>query len=317
MRAITADTLVGDIKENDLLNKAFGFFAYPAYDGPDADSLTLKAYLAKSDSAFMAGDSAGAMNLALKQAETHRVFYRYDESRSGSYLLHFTPKENTRGPIFVIPGGGYSTVCGIYEGAEVGQAYADLGYDVYIVSYGVLEEARYPKVMDDLGNAIGFARKQFELGDDYRLVGFSASGHLAGLFCSEGVGYRNYSIPKPRCLVLGYPVITLEEGTHGGTRDNFLGEERKDDKAMQKAFSVDSNIGPSYPPTFLWRSADDPAVSGESNADRMDEALKRNHVPHVYHVYPGFGHGWAVGKGTSAEGWIKESALFMDAHSGR
>ncbi len=41
--------------------------------------------------------------------------------------------------------------------------------------------------------------------EDYALLGYSSGGHLAGLFGSEEYGYRNYGVPKPGALLLGYP----------------------------------------------------------------------------------------------------------------
>ena len=41
--------------------------------------------------------------------------------------------------------------------------------------------------------------------------GYSSGGQITGLFGTDAVGYRNYGLPKPGALLLGYPVNTFRE----------------------------------------------------------------------------------------------------------
>lgn len=36
-------------------------------------------------------------------------------------------------------------------------------------------------------------------------------------------------------------------------------------------------------------------------------------IPTEFHKYPGFGHGFGIGTGTAAEGWINEAAAFWES----
>ena len=42
------------------------------------------------------------------------------------------------------------------------------------------------------------------------------------------------------------------------------------------------------------------------------KALKAQHIPYEYHVYPGEGHGWGDGDGTSAKGWMTLALAFFE-----
>jgi histidinol phosphatase-like PHP family hydrolase len=40
-------------------------------------------------------------------------------------------------------------------------------------------------------------------------------------------------------------------------------------------------------------------------------------IPHCYRIFEGPAHGWGLGGGTAAEGWVEEAAAFWMEHSGR
>ena len=75
---------------------------------------------------------------------------------------------------------------------------------------------------------------------------FSAGAHLAGSFGIQNIGYGKYHLPKPGVMFLGYPVITMGEMAHAGSRENFLGKENGDDYAknwLERAVEFWENIG--------------------------------------------------------------------------
>ena len=41
--------------------------------------------------------------------------------------------------------------------------------------------------------------------ESYALIGYSSGGHLAGLFASDALGYKNYGLPKPGAVILRIP----------------------------------------------------------------------------------------------------------------
>ena len=48
--------------------------------------------------------------------------------------------------------------------------------------------------------------------------------------------------------------------------------------------------------------------------ERRVAALRRAGTDVVYHRYPGVGHGFGLGAGTSAEGWIADALRFWVKH---
>ena len=42
------------------------------------------------------------------------------------------------------------------------------------------------------------------------------------------------------------------------------------------------------------------------------EAMKKAGIDTEFHVYPGLGHGFGLGTGTSAEGWIEDAIAFWE-----
>lgn len=56
------------------------------------------------------------------------------------------------------------------------------------------------------------------------MMGFSAGGHLAASFDTESLGYAHYGLPATSTLILSYPVITMGEKTHGGSKNLLIGK---------------------------------------------------------------------------------------------
>ena len=71
-----------------------------------------------------------------------------------------------------------------------------MGYSAFVLYYHVKEQAKYPAPQEDVAS-----------------------------FGTEHMGYAKYELPKPGTLVLVYPVITMGEKTHEGSRKNHLGKD--------------------------------------------------------------------------------------------
>ena len=81
-----------------------------------------------------------------------------------------------------------------------------------------------------------------------------------------------------------------------------------------KKYSVHTNVDENYPETYLWQCRNDQCISFE-NSVIMDKALTENNVKHKYVVYDDTCHGFGVGKGTSAEGWIDDMLKFFNENN--
>lgn len=167
--------------------------------------------------------------------------------------------------------------------------------------------------MEDLARALGdILNRAEELNletDGYSIWGSSAGGHLAASFGTEAMGYAKYGLPKPGALVLCYPVVTMGEKTHLGSRNNLLGEAPEAD--MIALASVERQITPAYPPTFVWCGDADHIVDPE-NSRMLVKELEKDSIPHRFVEYPGVDHGVGLGKGLACESWFEEAVAFWE-----
>ncbi|MBP3673850.1 MAG: alpha/beta hydrolase [Oscillospiraceae bacterium] len=224
-------------------------------------------------------------------------------------------RDSKRHPVAIIcPGGGYRRVCSFLEGEPYAKKLNRMGYHAVIVYYRVKDLARFPAPQDDLARAVG---EVFENADRwnldtncYSIWGSSAGGHLAASFGTEAMGYAKYGLPKPGAVILTYPVVTMGEKTHPGSRNFLLGPAPSGD--LITLTSVEQQITPSYPPTFLWWGDADGTVDPD-NSRMLLSALERNGIPCVHREYHGVDHGIGIGKGFACYGWFEEAVAFWES----
>lgn len=234
----------------------------------------------------------------------------YDFHRPNRYALKpYLINDGKKHPFALIcPGGGYSAVCSFCEGRPFAEKLNRLGYHAFVVYYRVKDKARYPHPQEDLKRAIEeiFAHaEQWRIDTEgWSLWGSSAGGHLAASYCTE-----KWGTPGPSALVLVYPVITMGEYTHKGSRDNLIGDSA--DESLTEKLSVENHVGSDYPPTFVWYGTADDTVD-MINTKMLDMALDRASVPHRVEVYEGIGHGAGLAEGTAAESWFRHAVEFWE-----
>ena len=93
-----------------------------------------------------------------------------------------------RPAVIVVPGGGYGMVSK-REGEPVAHAFLAKGFQVFILTYRVGEEVRYPEQLCEIAAAVDYVKKhadEFSVNpQEVFAVGFSAGGHLVGNLCVE------------------------------------------------------------------------------------------------------------------------------------
>jgi acetyl esterase/lipase len=107
--------------------------------------------------------------------------------------------------------------------------------------------------------------------DRIGVMGFSAGGHVAASLGTkhdqkvyDPVDDADALSARPDFLALVYPVISMETGvTHGVSRKELIGAEPS--PAAIEAYSLDRQVRPDMPPTFLLHADDDPAVDPENS----------------------------------------------------
>jgi acetyl esterase/lipase len=136
-------------------------------------------------------------------------------------------------------------------------------------------------------------------------MGFSAGGHLAGsastLFDVDIPYIKSGSRMRPDFSILIYPVISMRDGlTHSGSKKALLGE--NPDPELVRLFSLENQVTPDTPPTFILHAGDDESVSVE-NTMYYAEALQKNKVPVKKIIVPHGGHGFGYRKESPAFNW--------------
>ena len=211
--------------------------------------------------------------------------------------------EKPTGAVMVIcPGGGYGGLAG-----HEGQGYADWlvaqGIDCFVLKYRLGSAGyRHPVMLGDVSRAIRTVRANaiaWKI-DPKRIgvMGSSAGGHLASTivvhFASgdlKGDAIDRVS-SRPDLAILCYPVITLGQFTHQGSKRNLLGADPSPE--LVNLLSNELQVKKNSPPCFLWHTWEDRAVPVE-NSLLFAAALRKKGVRVALHVYENGRHGIGLG----------------------
>ncbi len=217
--------------------------------------------------------------------------------------------------VLVCPGGGYARRAD-HEGEPVARWLNGLGLHAAVCHYRVAPW-RHPQPLHDAQRALRLVRHQAAAWgvDAGRLgvLGFSAGGHLACTVANGGDDGQVEAVDpierqscRVQALIACYPVISSGPAAHRGSFANLLGG--REDASL----SLEHSVRASNPPSFIWHSADDPAVPVE-NALLYAQALRAQGVSFALHIYPHARHGVGLAQdqhGTVA-GWTAEAAAWL------
>lgn len=215
----------------------------------------------------------------------------------------FIPKEKATGAsIIVFPGGGYSHLSEIKEGSAVAEWLNSLGITAFVLRYRLGMRYRAPAQLQDAARALRIVRaraKEWNLdANRIGILGFSAGGHLAATLGTHfDVGKSDANDPidrvsaRPDLMVLVYPVITMGEFTHTGSKKYLLGDNPSPD--LVRNYSNELWVTKDTPPTFLVHSVADPGVP-VANSLLFAEALRKAGVPFEMHLYEKGPHGFGL-----------------------
>jgi len=233
------------------------------------------------------------------------------------------PKDKATGAaVIVCPGGGYSHLAD-HEGRPVAEWLNKLGISAFVLKYRVGPRYHHPQPLQDAARAIRTVRaraSEWQL-DPNRIgiLGFSAGGHLASTIGTHfDAGKADAVDPiervssRPDLMILIYPVITMREFTHAGSKRMLLGEGAPGE--LVKLLSNDEQVTKETPPAFLIHTADDPGVPVE-NSLRFAAALRKARVPVEIHVYEHGPHGFGLGvKDPILATWPQRCAEWLKMH---
>lgn len=224
-----------------------------------------------------------------------------------SVFVHRPEKPN--GTVVVIcPGGGYGGLVMKPEGHGIAQWLNGHGVTGVVLQYR-LPKGRSMVPLLDARRAIQLVRtKAADWGCDpgkIGIAGFSAGGHLAA---TAATNFEKDS--RPDFALLVYPVITMGELSHGGSRKNLLGENPTPE--LVKAYSAETLVRDETPPVFLAHAVDDKLVP-IANSRLFRDAMAKHSAPCELLELPSGGHGLNGYKGSMWDAWQSASLKWMEA----
>lgn len=236
----------------------------------------------------------------------------------------FPSKEKATGAAIIIcPGGGYARLSDVKEGSDVAKWLNSLGITAFVLKYRLGMRYHQPAPLQDVSRAMRIVRlraKEWNL-DEKRLgiLGFSAGGHLASTLGTHFDSGKSDSLDaiermnsRPDLMILIYPVITMGEFTHQGSKKNLLGENPTEN--LIKLYSNELQITKETPPTFLVHTTTDATVPFE-NSMMFVSALRKNGVPVEFHLYEKGPHGFGLAPNDPVlASWKERCADWLKLH---
>lgn len=177
-------------------------------------------------------------------------------------------------------GGGFYYVGAMHDSFPHALEVSRKGYNAFALIY------RVEKPLEDLAQAIlwiyDHAEELSVRPEGYSLWGGSAGARMAAIlgnrrYLAQLTGRRD--IPQAAAVIMqytGYGEVSREDApvyTCVGTRDGIA----------------------------YWKTM-----------ERRFGALKALGIPTEFHAYPGLGHGFGLGTGTAAEGWLEDAVAFWE-----
>ena len=231
------------------------------------------------------------------------------EGRMPSLELYLLDGEARRPMVIVVPGGGYTMVCG--DGERTAMQYSAAGFHTAVLYYSVAP-ACFPVPQLELATAIRTIREHAEewrvQADLIAIWGSSAGGHLCASLSTIWNQERFFpakeirqELHKPNACILYSAVLTtrLEH-----CRQFLAGHVGSGHPENLEFAAPDRQVNPGTPPTFLYGTFEDRLANYE-NIFYYAEELGRNGIPFELHIFPRGGHGapWC-----EEENWSKAPA---------
>ena len=252
----------------------------------------------------------GALGKEPKDIPTLTPFWPATEAARGAAMV-------------VLPGGGYGGLA-----PHEGEGYAHWlnlqGITAFVLKYRLGTSGyRHPRMLEDAARAmrtVRFHAAEWKL-DPHRLgiIGSSAGGHLASTLLTHfDAGLTDSPDPidrvssRPDLGVLCYPVITMGDETHKGSRENLLGKNPSPE--LIEELSNEKHVTAQTPPCFIFHTYDDTAVPVENSLE-FAMALRKAGVPFELHIYEHGAHGMGLGTASAEPSrmhpWTRECQRWL------
>lgn len=283
---ITQDTRIRDIISDGGMG-GWARLLFPAdgdyWSGDTLGTLSLSWY-----SHISAKKTVEIVRLIKERAESgEQVFFdiysedekRRDGRKRDTGLFFFRGEKGAKTAI-CNAGGGFAYVGAMHDSFPHALELSKKGYNAFALIYRPGAQT----ACEDLARAIAFLHQNADaLGIDmagYSLWGGSAGARMAawlGSLGTESFGEKPY--PRPAAVIMQY---------------TGLGE-----------------VYGNEPPTYNCVGTGD-GIASWRTMERRINAIKANGTDAQIEVFAGLGHGFGLGEGTTAEGWIDRAAQFWE-----
>lgn len=205
-----------------------------------------------------------------------------DPAKYETGLFFFRGDRDARVAI-INAGGGFAYVGAMHDSFPHALELSRLGYNAFALIYRPGPQTG----AEDLARAIAFIHDNAdELEVDtsgYSLWGGSAGARLAAWLGSDGTAaYGEDSYPRPAAVIMQYTGL-----------DEITGNE---------------------PPTYACVGTND-SIANADTMQRRIAAIRANGTDAQIEVFDGLGHGFGLGEGTVAEGWLERAVEFWQRHA--
>lgn len=206
-----------------------------------------------------------------------------DPSKMNTGLIFFRGKEGARTAI-CNAGGGFAYVGAVHDSFPVSYELSKMGYNAFALIYRPGAQT----ACEDLSRAIAYLSEhadelQIDM-EGYSLWGGSAGARMAawvGTYGTQAFGERAY--PKPAAVIMEYTGLS-----------EVTGDE---------------------PPTYNVVGTADGIADWRVMSNRI-ERIKANGTEAEIEVFEGLPHGFGLGTGTAAEGWLDRAVEFWQQQMG-
>lgn len=231
------------------------------------------------DTGYYSGDTLGELDLIFYDIYTDEEKAQ-DPEKEDTGLFFFRGEPGAR---FAVcnAGGGFAYVGAMQDSFPHALELSKQGYNAFALIYRPGAQT----ACEDLARAISFIfEKAEQLQVDtscYSLWGGSAGGRMAAWLGSYGPAeFDGDDLPQPGAVIMQYT-------GHTDYTEND-------------------------PPTYACVGEDDGIANWHTMEQRLEQ-LSALGIPTEFHHYPGLGHGFGIGTGTAAQGWVDEAIAFWEA----
>ncbi|MCM1170652.1 MAG: alpha/beta hydrolase [Clostridium sp.] len=202
-----------------------------------------------------------------------------DPAKENTGLFYF---KGNSGEKFAIcnAGGGFAYVGAMHDSFPHALELSKMGYNAFALIY----RPGWDTAVEDLARAVAFIfahEEELELDTScYSVWGGSAGARMAAELGTYGPAYfGGGELPKPGTVIMQY--------------------------------TGHSEYSENDPPTYVCVGTNDGIANWQTMKRRL-EAMSALGIMTEFHAYEGLRHGFGLGTGTAAEGWIKDAVAFWE-----